>query len=352
MQDSSRVAVLLFNLGGPETQDDVEPFLVNLFSDPDIMDLPPLLGKFLPRLIARRRAPKSRGYYAAIGGGSPLRSITEDQARLLEEGLNEGQSERTFRVFLAMRYAPPRLSQIISPLLSFRPDRLVLLPLYPQRSTTTTRSSFREFKALLAGTLALSGDRMHVVTAFPDYPPYIEALGETVMKAIEALPDNGHPVDILFSAHGIPESRIRKGDPYQLDTETTVRAVSRYLEKLVSGRALRIHLAYQSRVGPLKWLGPETKKTIVDLAARSRCVNLVLVPVSFVSDHQETLYEMDITYRDLAKSSRILHFERAPALNIQPSFIRALARLTEEAISNHQTAGAPCSCRCGVCPEM
>ncbi len=351
MQDSNRVAVLLFNLGGPETQDEVEPFLVNLFSDSDIMDLPPLLGKFLPRLIARLRAPKSRGYYAAIGGGSPLRSITEDQARLLEEGLNGGQSERSFRVFLAMRYASPRLSQILAPLLSFRPDRLVLLPLYPQRSTTTTRSSFREFKALLSGTLALPGDRLHVVTAFPDSPAYIEALGETVIKAIEALPDNGHPVDILFSAHGIPESRIRKGDPYQLDTETTMGAVSKYLERVVSGRSLRFHLAYQSRVGPLKWLGPETKKTIVDLATRSRCVNLVLVPVSFVSDHQETLYEMDITYRDLARSSRILHFERAPALNIQPSFIKALARLTEEALSNRQPGGTPCSCQCGVCPE-
>ncbi|EQD25044.1 MAG: Ferrochelatase, partial [Leptospirillum sp. Group IV 'UBA BS'] len=284
MPDRKRVAVLLFNLGGPETQDDVEPFLVNLFSDPDIMDLPPLLGRFLPRLIARRRAPRSRGYYAAIGGGSPLRSITEEQSRLLEKRLSRGRSERDYRVFLAMRYAPPRLSEIKDDLLAFRPDRMVLLPLYPQRSTTTTRSSFREFQSQLAGLLPLTDDRLCVVSAFPDYPPYIGALGETVIKAINALPPNEHPVDILFSAHGIPESRIRKGDPYQKDTERTVEAVRKLLEREVSDRALRIHLAYQSRVGPLKWLGPETKKTIGKLAVRNRCINLVLVPVSFVSD--------------------------------------------------------------------
>lgn len=350
MGGKERVAVLLFNLGGPKTLDDVEPFLVNLFSDPDIMDLPPLVGRFLPRLIARRRAPKSRTYYEAIGGGSPLLAITEDQRRLVEERLNGSGSNRDFRVFLAMRYAPPRLSEIREALLACRPERLVLLPLYPQRSTTTTRSSFREFRETMLRSLALPPDRLHVVAAWPDYPPYIAALGETVSKAIEALPSNDHPVDILFSAHGIPESRIRKGDPYQKDTERTVEAVRGFLEKEVPERKLRFHLSYQSRVGPLKWLGPETKKTIGELALRHRCVNLVLVPVSFVSDHQETLYEMDITYRDLARSSRILHFERAPALNIQDSFIAALSNLTKEALENRCPTGAPCSCRCGVCP--
>ena len=351
MQDRERVAVLLFNLGGPETLDDVKPFLVNLFSDPDIMDLPPVIGRFLPRLIAKSRAPKSRTYYEAIGGGSPLRSITEDQVRLLGARLTGSDPERDFRVFLAMRYAPPRLSEIRDSLRAFNPQRLVLLPLYPQRSTTTTRSSFREFKESLYEELALPPKSLHVVPAWPDYSPYIAALGETVLKGILALPPNDHPVDILFSAHGIPESRIRKGDPYQKDTERSVAAVGEWLEKEGTGRKMRFHLSYQSRVGPLKWLGPETKKTIGDLAMRHRCVNLVLVPVSFVSDHQETLYEMDITYRDLARASRILHFERAPALNIQESFIAALASLTKDALENRIPVGAPCSCRCGLCPE-
>ncbi len=252
MQGKERVAVLLFNLGGPETLDDVEPFLSNLFSDPDIMDLPPVVGRFLPRLIAKRRAPKSRIYYKAIGGGSPLRAITEDQRRLLEERLNGFGSDRDFRVFLAMRYAPPRLSEIREAILAFRPERLLLLPLYPQRSTTTTRSSFREFQELMARSLSLPPDRLHVVAAWPDYPPYIAALGETVRKAIGALPPNDQPVDILFSAHGIPESRIRKGDPYQKDTERTVEAVRGFLVKDAPERQLRIHLSYQSRVGPLK----------------------------------------------------------------------------------------------------
>lgn len=347
-----RIAVVLFNLGGPETLDDVEPFLVSLFSDPDIMDLPPVIGKFLPKFIARKRAPKSRGYYAAIGGGSPLRSITEEQARLLEKALNPGSSgSPLFKVVVAMRYAPPTLAEVLPVLSDFGPDRLVLLPLYPQRSTTTTRSSFRQFQGEAPRFLKIPRERIHVVSAYPDFPPYLEALSETVQQAIDRLPDNNHPVDILFSAHGIPESRIKKGDPYQKDTEKTVGEMSRLLAIRNRNRSLRIHLSYQSRVGPLKWLGPETKKMIRELATHHQSVNMVLVPVSFVSDHQETLYEMDITYRELSRTLRVLHFERAPALNLQPSFIQALKELTLEALTGKVPSSAPCNCRCGVCPE-
>ncbi len=346
-----KVGVLLFNMGGPETLNDVEPFLINLFSDPDIMKLPPILGKFLPGFIARKRAPKSRGYYQAIGGGSPLRSITEDQARLLEKSLNANSPEFVFRVWIAMRYAPPRLSEAIPDLLSFQPDHVVLLPLYPQRSTTTTRSSFREYKAHLTGTLDLPTENIHVIPSWPNFLPYIKALGETVINAMDKIPDNGHPVNIVFSAHGIPKNRITQGDPYQKDTESTVQQVTKFLKNERPDRQFHIHLAYQSRVGPLKWLGPETKQTIKELAVRHRCVNLVLVPVSFVSDHQETLFEMDITYRDLARASHILHFERASALNTQDSFIEALATLTRESLKGGRVDGSSCSCNCGICPH-
>jgi len=351
MAERSRVGILLFNLGGPETQEEVLPFLENLFSDPDIMDLPPVVKTFLPRFLAKRRAPKSRSYYAAIGGGSPLRKITDSQASLLEEALARSSPEMTFKVAVAMRYAQPRLSIALKSLEEFAPERLVLLPLYPQRSTTTTRSSFREFLERVKQHPALAKLPLHVVPAWPAFPSYIQALSETVQKAVERLPDTLHPVDILFSAHGIPEKRIRQGDPYQTDTETTVELVGNWLTENLPQRPLRFHLSYQSRVGPLKWLGPETKKTIVTLATSHKAVNLVLVPVSFVSDHQETLYEMDITYRDLAKECRILHFERAPALNVQTSFIDALRHLVEESLAQGRFDCARCRCDCGVCPR-
>ena len=351
MAEKPRIGVLLFNLGGPETLDDVLPFLENLFSDPDIMDLPPVVKTLLPRFLARRRAPKSQGYYAAIGGGSPLRRITEDQASLLETALNHSDSPIHAKVTVAMRYAPPRIAAALAPLEAFRPETLVLLPLYPQRSTTTTRSSFREFSQSLKDYPALSRARLCVVPAWPEFSPYLEALAETVLSSIASLPPNSHPIDILFSAHGIPVKRIRQGDPYQADTETTVAKVGEILRKRLPERSLRIHLSYQSRVGPLKWLGPETKQTISTMAANHGAVNLVLVPVSFVSDHQETLFEMDITYRDLAKESRILHFERAPALNVQTSFISALSRLVEAALENEAFSCQLCRCQCGVCPE-
>ncbi len=351
MPEKSRLGILLFNLGGPESQEEVLPFLENLFSDPDIMDLPPLVKTFLPRFLARRRAPKSRSYYAAIGGGSPLRQITDSQAALLEEALSRSFEEMTVKVVVAMRYAHPRLSAALKSLEEFAPERLILLPLYPQRSTTTTRSSFREFAEMVKNHPTLATLPLYVVPAWPAFPPYIQALSETVLKAVERLPDTHNPVDILFSAHGIPEKRIRQGDPYQADTETTVRLVGNWLTKNLPHRALRFHLSYQSRVGPLKWLGPETKETIATLADSHKTVNLVLVPVSFVSDHQETLYEMDITYRDLAKECRILHFERAPALNVQTSFIDALRHLVEESLADGCFDCARCRCDCGVCPK-
>ena len=352
MTSLGRTAVLLFNLGGPESLDAVEPFLYNLFSDQDIMAFPPVLRTLLPRLITMKRAPTSRAYYRAIGGGSPLRAITDRQARALESALNEGVPETDpppFRVFVAMRYAPPRMAELVEEMRSYAPKKVVLLPLYPQRSTTTTRSSFREFLEIARSRLSLSDDALRVIAAYPAFPPYLAALAETVQTALDRIPPDEEPVDILYSAHGIPEARVRKGDPYQLDTETTVREVSALLGPHNPGRTLRTHLAYQSRVGPMKWLGPETKETIRTLAG-SGCRTLVLVPVSFVSDHQETLYEMDITYRKLARDVAIRTFERAPAINLLPSFTEALRALVFEALAGQCPTSQPCNCRCGACP--
>ena len=340
--------VLLFNLGGPETLEDVYPFLLNLFSDPDIFRVPRLIQPLLARIIARRRAPKSQEYYRQIGGGSPLRKITDAQARLLEEALNSDSPEVSWKVRVGMRYAPPRTSEAIRDLLSTGIDELVFLPLYPQRSRTTTGSSFREALAevkKIAPTLPI-----RTIPCWPVFLPYIHSLAETVGDALIQIPAD-EPVHILFSAHGIPDFLVtRENDPYEADTNATVAAAMDTLRTLYPQRKLVHHLAYQSRVGPLKWLGPETRIELSRLAAEG-VQNLVMVPVSFVSDHQETLYEMDILYGQMTRDLGYKIFLRAPSLNTRPSFIRALASLVHET-SDTPIPFAPCFCACGACPKQ
>ncbi|MHB8423097.1 MAG: ferrochelatase [Leptospirales bacterium] len=344
---SGRTGVLLFNLGGPETLDDVYPFLLNLFCDPEIFRVPRFFQPLIARIIARRRVTQSREYYSRIGGGSPLRRITEEQARLLEEELNRNEAESRYTVRVAMRYAPPRADTAIRELLETSPDQILFLPLYPHRSRTTTGSSFREAKILLGRIrpeIPVLG-----IPAYPVYVPFIEALVDTIGESIREVPD-GEPVHLIFSAHGIPEFLVKKDrDPYQSDTESTVNASMERIQRLFPDRKISHTLAYQSRVGPLKWLGPETRGELVRLAnAGTR--NVLMVPVSFVSDHQETLYEMDILYRELARDLNIHRFIRVPSLNARPLFIRALASMVREKSGLLPGKSGPCPCNCGVCP--
>lgn len=346
--DTKTTGVLLFNLGGPESLDDVYPFLLNLFSDPDIFRVPRILQPLIARIIARRRAPKSREYYRQIGGGSPLRKITEEQASLLEIRMNSGNGGKRWKVRVAMRYAPPRVVDAIRELLSEGIDELVFLPLYPQRSITTTGSSFRE--ALAERNRLAPSMPIRSIPAWPSHPPYIEALAETIGESIRKIPAE-EPVHILFSAHGIPEFLVsREKDPYEQDTRTTVEAVMKRILALHHDRSIKYHLAYQSRVGPLKWLGPETRAELSRLAGEN-VRNLVMVPVSFVSDHQETLYEMDILYQEMSRELGYRHFLRAPSLNVRPLFIEALASLLLEIPAEIPVSPAPCFCACGVCPQ-
>ncbi len=348
---NERVGILLFNLGGPETLDDVYPFLLNLFSDPEIFRVPRLLQPLIARIVARRRAPTSRSYYAQIGGGSPLRKITANQAQALENALNDNQGGNRFKVSVAMRYAAPRIHEGLSALSEFAPDRLLFFPLYPQRSKTTTRSSFKEALVALEETFPdLNRLPRHVIPAYPVDAGYIQALSGTIAEKLREIPDD-EPATVLFSAHGIPEFMVAKeGDPYQEDTEATCRAAEEEIRRLFPHRKISFHLAYQSRVGPLKWLGPETKSQIVSLA-KEGARNLILVPVSFVSDHQETLYEMDILYRDLASTLPLSRFLRAEALNTRPDFINGLRLLAFKALNTSIPECRSCTCQCGVCPK-
>jgi ferrochelatase len=331
----SRVGVVLFQLGGPDSLDAIEPFLYNLFCDPDIIDFPfaRLARAPLARLIASRRAGKVRKHYAEIGGKSPIRELTERQAEALERELGKSFAARAV---VAMRYWHPLTEEAVRELQAFGPEEIVLLPLYPQYSSTTTGSSLNEWGRHFPARPALP---VHVVREFHDHPLYIDALVERVNQALERFRrSNGHAggspedVHLLFSAHSIPVSVIERGDPYQMQIEATTKLV------MERGRFKNPHrLCYQSRSGPGRWLEPFLPESLHDLAARS-VERVLVVPVSFVSDHVETLHEINIEGREMAENLGIQRFEIMEGLNDSPAFISALAAMVLSKVHAHVPA--------------
>jgi len=313
-----RVAIVCFQLGGPDTPAAVEPFLYNLFCDPDIIPLGVLgavLRKPLAWYIARTRAKKVREHYDAIGGQSPIRILTERQARKLEATL---ASAMDAHVFVAMRYWDPLTQEVVAAVRAGQFDTLILLPLYPQYSYATTLSSLKEWRRLDLPTDPAPD--VHVVEHFYDHPLYIEAVVDRIELALSHFHDP-HAAHIVFSAHGLPLSLIEKGDPYQKQIEETVRLV------MADGGWPNAHtLCYQSRVGRQKWLTPALDPTIVELASRGE-KHLLIVPISFVTEHIETLHEINIEARDHAAMLGIEQFEMMPAVGDSPRFIGALADL-------------------------
>ncbi len=319
-----KLGVLLFNLGGPETLADVRPFLFNLFSDPEIVRLPiRAMQKPLAWLISTARYKKSSGYYSQIGGGSPLRRITEEQAEALREELARRGVEA--KVYVGMRYWRPFTEEAIERIIRDSLDELILLPLYPQFSVSTTGSSFKDFEALKDNRDGLQRLQLHYISQWHTHETYINALVEQITEEIEKFPDpNPRRIHLLFSAHSVPQSYIENGDPYLRHTEETVRLVS---EKL--GDLSPVHLSFQSKVGPVKWLEPSTDAKLRELAAAG-VEQTLAIPISFVSDHIETLYELDILYKNLADELGLRSYRRVPALNRNPTFIKALADLVCE----------------------
>ncbi len=316
---SDKTAVLLLQMGGPDSLDAVEPFLLNLFSDREIIKLgPSFLQPVLARWIARRRAPKVEAQYEKIGGRSPIRELTSAQARALEERLGD-----PFRCFPAMRYWRPSTIEALAAVKKAGISRIVALPLYPHYSRATTGSSINELRRVLA----LAGVEFDVsyIESFHDHSRYIAALARTVEEGRSFFPAE-EDVTLLFSAHSLPVSFIESGDPYLSQVEETVRLV---MDRFPG---VRHDLAFQSKAGPVKWLEPATEETIARLAG-SGCRNLLVVPVSFVCDHIETLYEIDITYAALAREQGIVNFRRAPSLNTSPLFIDCLADLVRKALA-------------------
>jgi len=322
-----RIGILLLNLGGPEKPEDVRPFLFNLFSDPEIIRLPfTWMQRPLAWLIATGRTRKSIENYAQIGGGSPLRCITEEQAHALEMRLHQRNLDAT--IYIGMRYWHPFTEEAITRIKRDRVDRLVILPLYPQFSISTSGSSFRLLERLQQNDPDFKEIAYTVIPSWYQRSGYLEAMADLIRQELDK---SEHPeqVHIFFSAHGVPLSYVEEaGDPYQREIEDCTARIMKTLNRP------NVHtLAYQSRVGPVEWLKPYTEDAIAELGAKG-VEELLVVPISFVSEHIETLQEIDIEYRELAEEAGIEHFRRVPALNTHPRFIEDLADLVEESLAN------------------
>lgn len=313
----NRTAVLLLQMGGPDSPEAVEPFLRNLFSDRDIIRIgPSFVQPLIARLIARRRAGKVVENYRRIGGRSPLRELTDQQASALEKALGRG-----YRCFVAMRYWKPDTLEALEAIKREGITRIIALSLYPHYSRATSGSSFNELERVAA---RFSGCfEIARIERFYDHPLYIAALAKKIERALADFGDR-NTVQILFSAHGLPQSFIDAGDPYLDQIRATVALV---MERFAG---VTHHLAFQSRAGPVKWLEPSTEDKLRELAAEG-VKKALMVPVSFVSDHIETLYEIDIEYREVAESLGICDFRRVESLNTSELFIDCLAELVRGA---------------------
>lgn len=342
----AKTAVVLFNLGGPDGPGAVEPFLFNLFNDPAIIGLPGPFRRLLAKLIAKRRALVAREIYGHLGGGSPLLAGTREQAAALEAELNalphappHANGPDEYRVFVAMRYWHPFAHETAAEVEAFGPDRIVLLPLYPQFSTTTSGSSIEDWRRAAAKRGIAAETR--AVCCYPLADGWIGAQADLLKRKLAEAGD-ARP-RVLFSAHGLPKKVVEKGDPYRWQVEQTA-------EKLAGACGLGRQdwrVCYQSRVGPLEWLSPSLDEELVRAAADG--TGVAVLPIAFVSEHSETLVELDIEYAGRARELELPQYIRVPAAGSHPDFISALAHQ----VLNPATRGAGPAPADGVrlCPE-
>lgn len=331
-----KIAVVLFNLGGPDSLEAVEPFLRNLFSDRAILPLPGFLRRPLARMIAARRAPIAREIYAKIGGRSPILEETEAQARALEAALQA--RGHVARAFVAMRAWKPFAAEAVAAVKDWAPERIVLAPLYPQFSTVTTQSALEDWRAAAAGHF--SGIRTSRLCCYPTQQGFVTAEANLVRAAF-AEPKPGVDYRLLLSAHGLPERTVTKGDPYRWQVEKTAQAI---VDEL-GITPLDWSICYQSRVGPLKWIQPATDAEIRRAGADGKGV--VIAPIAFVSEHSETLVELDLDYAALAREAGVPDYRRVPTVRTHPDFIAGLAGLIVRAAQGE----AVVTCAGGrICP--
>ena len=313
----TKTAVILFNLGGPDRLDSVKPFLFNLFNDPAIITLPQPFRAVIAFLISTLRKSKAQAIYKHMGGKSPILGLTMQQAEALEAKLPSNKGDE-YKVFVCMRHWHPKSDVVVKKVKAYAPDQVILLPLYPQFSTTTTGSSFRDWNA------ECEKNQFNVPTTriccYPTDKGFVAAHAKLIKDMYWKASEHGKP-RVLFSAHGLPEKVIAGGDPYQWQVEQSVEAIT----QILAIDELDYTICYQSRVGRLEWIGPSTEEEILQ-AAKDK-IPILMVPVSFVSEHSETLVELDIDYRKLAEANNVPGYYRVPALNNEEFFIEALKDL-------------------------
>ncbi len=312
----TKVAVVLMNLGGPDSLEAVEPFLRNLFSDRDIFKIP-FGQKFFAKIISKSRAPGVVKQYEQIGGKSPINEITEKQRELLETALRKETINAD--VYSAMRYWDPTTKETARKIEERNYDKIILLPLYPHYSIVTVGSAFNEWDRVFKG----EKDRVVKIKSYYDKHFYLKAINQKIDEALNYFP-KGEKIFILFSAHSVPQSVVRNGDPYQMQIEESVDFIMRE-----RGRENAHSISYQSKVGPVKWLEPSTEETIKKLGSQG-IKNLLVVPISFVSDNLETLYELKIEYGKVAKENGVENFVVTEGLNDSKIFIELLKHLVKK----------------------
>ncbi len=322
-----KTAVMICNMGGPDSLDEVEPYLLNIFSDPDIIDipLPEFLRNRFVRWLLRKRGPKIRDIYKKIGGRTPLNNITKQQAEALAVTLNKDKNS-SFTVFTAMRYWHPLMEDVWQIILSQDFDKIVVLSLYPFYSTTTT-GSMEKLIGRLTVESGVDDNKVCFIDRFGTHPGFIKVMVGQIKSELSAHPEDSYR-DLLFSAHSVPMKRIKNGDPYQDEIEQAIAEIKKQLPA-----DLNVHLSYQSKVGPVQWLSPATSDKIEELAANN-VKSLLVYPLGFVADNSETIYEIDILYRELAQANGITKYNCIAALNTDQNFVDTLntiimARMTE-----------------------
>ena len=331
---AKRTAIVLFNLGAPDTLASVKPFLVNLFSDSAIINLPWPWRQLVARVIATKRAKEACQIYQHLGGKSPLLDNTNDQASALTK-----KTDDTNRVFVAMRYWHPQSLEVARAVKAWEPNRVVLLPLYPQYSTTTTGSSITAWKKA-SKAVGLETD-CHIICCYPSLPGFIRSHVQLIDSVFSKIK---RPCRILFSAHGLPKRIIERGDPYQWQVELTANSIAKHFVKQY-GPSVRWTVCYQSRVGPLEWITPSTEEELKKAGQRGESV--IIAPIAFVSEHSETLVELDITFRKLAIEFGVQDYRRVPTLSLSEVFISSLVEL----INSAKAKGINSQGRSRICPR-
>jgi ferrochelatase len=331
-------AVILFNLGGPDKLESVEPFLFNLFNDPAIISIPSIFRYPLAKFISKRRAPVAKNIYKKIGNKSPILKLTQDQVKSLENSLS---TKGDYKCYVVMRCWHPRAVDVIKKVKEFNPEEIILLPLYPQFSASTSGSSINEWKDLCKKKNY--NVKTKTICCYPTEDNFVQSHVNLINKTLKTIENNNFK--LLFSAHGLPEIKIKKGDPYQWQVEESVNAI---ISKL-KDENLDCAISYQSRVGPLKWIGPSTDAEIIKYSKEKK--GIVIVPVAFVSEHSETLVELDIEYKKLAEENGCSFYKRVPALGTEENFIRGLTELVlQQETRGNFVSSVICSSKYAKCP--